>query len=55
MSRKTILHPVYQESCVIVRLYNFIASNYVEPLKPSNQMSTVKYQIIVIFLYYSIF
>jgi hypothetical protein len=32
---------VYQESCGIVRLYNFIVSNHVEPLKPSNQMSTV--------------
>jgi hypothetical protein len=31
-----------QESYGIVKLYNFIVSNYVEPLKPSNQMSTVK-------------
>jgi hypothetical protein len=33
---------LYQESCGIVRLYNFIVSNYVELLTPSNQMSTVK-------------
>jgi hypothetical protein len=32
----------YQESYGIVKLYNFIVSNCVEPLKPSNQMSTVK-------------
>jgi hypothetical protein len=29
-----------QESCGIVQLYNFIVSNYVDPLKLSNQMST---------------
>jgi hypothetical protein len=27
-------------------LYNFIVSNYVEPLKLSNQMSTVKFQVV---------
>jgi hypothetical protein len=30
----------------IVPFYKFIVSNYVQPLKLPNQMSTVKYQII---------
>jgi hypothetical protein len=33
-------------SRVELRLYNFIVSDYVEPLKPSNQVSTVNCQII---------
>jgi hypothetical protein len=43
---KSVYKRMYnQESYGIVQLYNFIVSNYVDPLKLSNQMSTVKCQI----------
>jgi hypothetical protein len=41
-------HAVYKRTYIKspVELYYFIVSNYVEALKPSNQMSTIKCQII---------